>query len=676
MLGWIKSKVQRFVSRPGASVDPGGHQRLAGNALLAEGDVRGAEKCYRVAVSTDSLNPLAHINLAFVLIQQERSDEALAELNLALNLDANSADCHYLLGGLLEGRFDFANAALHYSRAFELKPDFELACRDTCRALFQLGRVAEAGKLIAAGLTLNPNFADFHFYQGNLYLAENLLDSALVSYRSAINLGADYPALHGFVGGILLQKNEIHTALTHLQRAVQLDPGNTEAHHDLGVVFHRLGLIEQAIQQQRIAVAQDPDLLQAHSCLLFALSFVVGGKPHEYLAAAQHYGERARRAVGSTFPSHPFRNLQPGQPFCIGWVSGDLRAHAVALFLEGVIECLVDEPLELIAFSNNPYDDEVTERLRARFSQWYDIASLSDLQAAMLIQNCQVDVLVDLSGHTAHNRLPVFAYRPARVQVSWLGYFASTGLAEMDYLLADRLSVPEERQSYFTERIWYLPQTRLCMKSVYAAEDYPVGRLPATVVGHVTFGCFQAIAKISNEVLRAWGKVIAGVPGSRLRMQIRHLEQAGVREDLLQRLSQAGIAPNRVSLHSGTQTAAYLNAHNEVDLILDTFPYPGGTTTSEALWMGVPTVTLQGDSLLARQGASMLHNAGLPDWIATDEPDYVRRAINFASNLQALGHLRAQLRQQVLASPLFDTKRFAADLLAALRGMHRDRCSE
>jgi len=675
MFGWLKNRYRRTA----APIDETARrfQQLLhdGNALLASDDLRGAERCYRQAVAADPGDALARVNLGFVLLQQRCLGEASSELNAALALDPNNADCHYLLGGLSELQGDYARAAVHFQRAFELKPDFELACRDACRVLFHLGQIANARNLIATGLALNPTFADFHFYEGNLHFADDALDWALESYREAFALGADYSALHGFMGGILLKRKDIGKALVHLQRAIELDPENTEAHHDIGVVYILLGDVEQAIQHQRITIAQDPSQLQAHSCLLFALGSSVECTPQQYIRSAQYYAENVRRTVRplpSLAPRVQYDAAAP-KPFRIGWVSGDFRKHVNLSFLKHVFAGLAGESVELVAFSNNPYDDDVTSDLRRLMTQWHDIQDLSDHDAAALIQACAVDVLVDLAGHTAHNRLPIFAWRPAPIQVSWLGFFASTGLVEVDYLLADHLSVPPEWHSHFSERVWYLPETRLCMTPPESTDALAVVQLPAVSKGHITFGCFQVLSKINDSVLKAWAQVISGVPKSRLRLQIRYLELPGVREKLLGRIVQAGIPSDRVTLQGGVAVADYLAAHNEVDIILDTFPYPGGTTTAEALWMGVPTVTLRGNSLLARQGASMLHNAGLSDWIADDEADYVERAIHFASDIASLTRLRSHLRQQVLATPLFDSQRFTTSLLTALRAMHHER---
>jgi hypothetical protein len=276
-------------------------------------------------------------------------------------------------------------------------------------------------------------------------------------------------------------------------------------------------------------------------------------------------------------------------------------------------------------------------------------------------------VLVDLSGHTKNNRLPVFAWKPAPVQVSWLGYFATTGVAEMDYLLADETGVPESHREDFTETIWYMPDTRLCFTP--PEYDLPISLLPALGNGYLTFGCFQNLAKLGDEVLSAWGEILTALPSARLRLQSKQLDNPTVQAALRLRLHQYGIDPSRVAMHGSTSRETYLSAHAEVDVILDTFPYTGGTTTSEALWMGVPTVTLAGDTLLSRQGASLLAAAGLEDWIATSEAGYVAKAIALAADLPRLARLRAGLRTQALASPLFDAPRFARNLEAALWGM-------
>jgi predicted O-linked N-acetylglucosamine transferase (SPINDLY family) len=268
-----------------------------------------------------------------------------------------------------------------------------------------------------------------------------------------------------------------------------------------------------------------------------------------------------------------------------------------------------------------------------------------------------VHILIDLSGHTGHNRLPLFAWKPAPIQVCWLGYFATTGVAEIDYFLADEVGAPEQVRQQFTEAVRLLPDTRLCFTAPEL--DLPVTALPSLADGYITFGCFQTLAKINDDVLTVWGEIFAALPNAKLRIQSNQLDEPAYLEQMLQRLQRCGIAAARVSTHAVTRRDAYLAAHSEIDVILDTFPYPGGTTTCEALWMGVPTLTLAGGSLLSRQGASILTAAGLGAWVAVSKEEYIAKAIALTDDLPKLATLRAGLRQQVLASPLFDAPRFA-----------------
>jgi predicted O-linked N-acetylglucosamine transferase (SPINDLY family) len=282
-----------------------------------------------------------------------------------------------------------------------------------------------------------------------------------------------------------------------------------------------------------------------------------------------------------------------------------------------------------------------------------------------------VHVLLDLSGHTADNRLPIFGYKPSPVQVSWLGYFATTGLNEMDYLIGDPYVTPPEDDDQFTEKVWRLPETRWCFTPPNA--DVEVSVPPAVNNGYVTFGCFNNIAKVNDKVVALWTKVLEAVPNSRLLLKANQFRDQMARENIIQRFAAHGIDSKRISLEESEDRQKYFAAYSKIDITLDPFPFTGGTTSVESLWMGVPLVTLAGDSLISRQGVGVLMNAGLPDWIAEDEEEYVAKAVLFASDLDKLVMLRSGLRSQVLASPLFDAPRFAQNIENALWGMWNQR---
>lgn len=651
-----------------------------GNALVQKGNFQDAEHCYRKALVSRPNDDKTLVNLGFVLKEQKRLVEARVYLRRAMTQagdDPAAYETHYLFGLVTEEQGNLAEATASFSKASELKPDFELACRDLCRVLFMARRLKEAQVVLARGLALNPGYADFHFYQGNLHVENKQSEMAAQSYSEAVALGANYAGVYTALATVLYQLGNKEAALENFQIAQRLDPEVVaEAQYQSGCFFLRNGDILNATANFEIATVLRPDFWKAHSNLLCSLSFNPTCSPENYIQAAKSYGAiLSARAKSFEYPQRHSSEPESGV-LKIGFVSGDFKAHPVGFFLEGILRDIDPARIQLIAYSNNSSDDQNTERLRALFAQWHVIRNLSDDDAAHMIHDHRIDILVDLAGHTADNRMPVFARRPAPVQVTWLGYFASTGLVEMDYILADHFCAPEQSAQFFSEKIWYLPDTRLCMTPPVTQLKIAVAPLPAQSSGHVTFGSFQSRTKISQHVLSVWARVLTAVPDSRLRLQIPEMDIPAHREALLQRLDLAGIDRERVSLSGGVHWEAYLAAYNQVDILLDTFPYPGGTTTAEALWMGVPTVTMMGDTMLSRQGASMLNCIGLEDWIASSETDYIEKAVQFANDVPALARLRGELREKALKSPLFDTHRFAGQLQDCFENIYKSTAAQ
>ena len=511
---------------------------------------------------------------------------------------------------------------------------------------------------------LLPNDAEAHNNLGIALQEREQLDAAMSSYLHALKINPDFVEAHYNLGNVLCELEQLSEAVKSYRNGLKINPNFATLHSNLGSTLLELGVFEEALASYRHALVLDPNSVVMRSNLIGILNYT-NSTPAEYLAEALRYGQIAASKVTQRFTTWKCECTH--QRLRVGIVSADLRNHPIGFFLESLLTQLNPARIELIAYTTQTKEDDLTNRIKPYFTKWQSLFGLSDQAAAKLIHDDGVHILIDLSGHTAHNRLPVFAYKPAPIQVSWLGYFASTGVAEIDYFLADETGVPESQRANFSETVWYLPDTRLCFTPPLI--DLPVAPLPSVKNGYVTFACFQNLAKLGDEVLMVWGRIFAALPTARLRLASKQLGDAAVASQLTKRLQQYGIAADRVQMHGAVSRAAYLAAHTEVDIILDTFPYPGGTTTCEALWMGVPTLTLAGETLLARQGASLLTAAGLPDWIANGEGDYVAKAIHFASDLPTLATLRAVLREQIKISPLFDAPRFAKNLEDALWGM-------
>ncbi|MDB5872919.1 MAG: glycosyltransferase [Ramlibacter sp.] len=596
-----------------------------------------------------------------------KKDEALAAKERAVALLPRDAQAQANLGNALVAEHRHGQAEQHFRSALALDPGFLNAMRGLASVLVAIGRFPEAAEWRERICSLQPGSAAALAEWGDALHAARQAPQARAAYERALAIEPRcLPALSN-LAYTLWDLGFPTEAERRYREALAFAPENAALHSNFSFLLKNQGRPAEALEFCRKALALDPDSTAAHSNLLLTLNHLSGVDAEDAKSQAMAFGRWAA-ARAPRMDRRP-RVRAAGEPLRVGLVSGDLRSHPVGHFLESTLAQWPTDRVQLYAYPTVPLEDELTLRIRGRFTQWRPIAHLGDEQAAGLIAQDDVDVLLDLSGHTAHNRLPLFARRPAPVQASWLGYFATTGLAEMDWVIADRDSVPPEHERHFTERVWCLPHTRLCFTP---PQDAPaVQPPPASSAGCVTFGSFQNCGKISDAVLALWSQVIQAVPRSRLRLQNKQLGERAAQDAFAERLARAGVDPRRVSMHGATPRIAYLQAHAEVDIILDTFPYPGGTTTCEALWMGVPTLTLSGENMLARQGHSLLNAAGLPEWVARDPADYLARAVAFAGDIGALARLRTGLREHLGATPLFDASKFAANLTEALLGMAR-----
>ncbi|MFI4979305.1 MAG: tetratricopeptide repeat protein, partial [Nevskiales bacterium] len=634
-----------------------------------------AEAHFRRAQEIRPDDAHAHYNLANALKNLGRLDEAEASYRLALKIDPHYAEAHNMLGGILKnlGRPD--DAAASYCRALEIDPDFAWAHSNLGNTLQDLGRFDDAAASYRRAIAVLPDYAEAHNNLGHALQNLRRFDDAMASYCRALEIKPDYAAGHINLGNLLLNIGRLDEAVASYRRALEIKPDSAEAHINLGGALKDLGRLEDAVASYRRALEISPDFAGAHSGLLFAHNYLADQPAATLLAEARRFGDSAARKAA---PYKTWRNVpEPEKCLRVGLVSGDLGEHPVGYFLDSNLAALTSHAagrLELIAYHSHFRTDALTERIKACCCAWHSVAGLSDARLAQLIRDDGIDILIDLVGHTAHNRLPLFAWKPAPVQASWLGYFATTGVAAMDYFIADPWTLPETEEVNFTEKIWRLPETRLCFTPPDA--DVDISPLPALTNGRLTFGCFNNLSKMNDAVVALWARVLHAVPQSRLFLKAPQLSEASVRQSVLEHFAAYRIGADRLLLEGPSPRRDYLATYSRVDIALDPFPYTGGATTAEALWMAVPVLTLAGERFLPRQGVGLLANAGLPDWIAADADDYVARAAAHAGDLPRLATLRAGLRQQVLASPIFDAPRFARHFEAALRGMWTTWCNQ
>ncbi len=537
------------------------------------------------------------------------------------------------------------------------------------------GLSVEALQHYEAAIRLAPNLARAHLNRGNVLLQVGDTEGALAAYATALVHDTGYAAACYNTGNAYLRSGHREAALAAYDRALELKPDFVDAEVARGNVLDDLGQLDDAEESYRRALKLNPEYVEAYSNLLFSHNYRANLSASVLLSEARRYGEVvARRArLCSDWLNIP----DASRCLRVGFVSGDLRQHPVGYFLEGVLAALAQHAagrLEFFAYSSHFGSDEITQRIRERCHGWHLAEGLSDEDLVQCIHGDGIDILIDLSGHTAHNRLPVLAWKPAPIQISWLGYFATTGVAEIDYLIADPWTLPVSEETSFTERIWRLPETRFCFTPPDVSLE--VTPLPALSNDYVVFACFNNLSKMNDAVVMLWARILNAVPGSMIFLKAFQLAESLVRQSVVERFAVYGIGAERLILEGFSSRAEYLATYQRVDIGLDPFPFTGGTTTVEALWMGVPVLTLSGKSFLSRQGVGLLMNAGLPEWIADDADDYVARAISFASDFQRLAALRSGLRQQVLASPIFDATRFSQYFEAALRSMWQAWCDQ
>jgi predicted O-linked N-acetylglucosamine transferase (SPINDLY family) len=569
------------------------------------------------------------------------------------------------LGILLMQQGDLAEAVAHLERALELRPDLVAVGNNLGLALLSLGRVEDARLRFEQALGVRPDLAELHNNLGLALQRLGQVEEARGRFEHAVGLLPEWADAHNNLGVALADLGMPDGALACFERAARCDPGHFGALTNLGNSCQDQGRPAEAVAFFRRALALRPEDAKVHSNLLLALQYRPGTEPQEILHEARAYARRHAEPLAGAIAPQRARPLAGRRPR-IGYVSADFREHPVARFLEPILAAHDHQHIEIVCYSDVPRPDTVTGRLRGYADHWRSLVGLSDAEAAEKIRADEIDLLVDLAGHTAGNRLPTFARRPAPAQVSYLGYLGTTGLPAMDGYVTDAdADPPGLADESYRERLIRLPGCALCYDPGPAPE---VGPAPSGRSGRVTFGSLNYLAKVSEEVLALWSRVLAAVPGAVLLLRTGAGRQAEERlRDVLER---HGIAPERLLLAGRTASRwDYLALYHDVDIGLDTFPYNGLTTTCDALWMGVPVVSLAGRSGASRQGVRVLRALGRDDLLAEAPEDYVRIATELAGDLPRLIALRSGLRQRMGRSPLMDARRLTRDLEAAYRGL-------
>ncbi len=604
----------------------------------------------------------SHSNLGTILQDLGRLEEADTRLRRALDINPDYAEAYSNLGNILQnlGRLDEAEAICR--RALQIKPDFAEAYSNLGNILQNLGRLDEAEASCRRALQIKPDFIEAHINLGVALQDLGRLKEAETSYRWAVKIRPDLAEAHNNLGNVLRQQGRLDDAEASYRRVLEIKPDFVEAYINLGSIFQDLGRLDDAVASYRRALEIQPDFTKAHSNLLFLFGYHTLLDPQEYLSLARGWEQACVPAQDRQGARHSVCR-SPGRRLKVGYVSGDYRQHAMSYFVEQLFAHHDKSRIELFAYSTQGLQDAVTERLQALVAHWVPLMGIPDASICERIEADSVDVLIDLSGHTKHNRLSVFARRAAPVQAHYLGYFASTGLAEMDYWIGDDILTPAVTDSHFSERVWRLPRVWVSYDGKSGA---PVPNWRPTGNGTIWLGSFNNLGKLTPATLALWAKVLHALPDGRLLLKTKELADARNRQRILDAMATHGISPYRIELQTSSTTpdwTAHMAYYDRLDIALDPIGgVGGGTTTCDALWMGVPVISLEGDRMASRMTASMLNAIGRMEWTAHSEAEYIDKVVALARNVKQRKALRSTQRERMAASPLCDGRSLATAL--------------
>ena len=605
------------------------------------GRLQLAEHIYKSILKDDPDNPDANHLLGVLAYQVGKHDIAAQLISKAILKDASQAPYLNNLGLALQAQGKLEEALLAYQEATTIKPDY----------------------------------TDAHNNRGIVLQAQGRLEEALAAHQQVVAIKPDFAGGHNNRGIVLQAQGKLEEAMAAYQQAIAINPDFADAHNNRGNALQAQTRIEEALAAYRQTIAIKPDFARAYSNLLFCLNYDANTDAQTLFAAHREWD--ARYAAGLSDGTPPHTNTpDPERRLRIGYMSPDFYKHPVASFVEPLLATHDRRAFEVVCYSNVTRLDVVTERLQKLADKWHSIVGMSDKRVAELVREDGIDILVDLAGHTAGNRLLVFARKPAPVQVTYLGYPGTSGLSVMDYRLSDAWTDPPGlTDAFYTEEIVRLPEGCLCFQPLVPSPE--VTTLPDLSPGSVTFSSFNNAAKVTPAVISLWSKVLQAVPDARLMMKAKQLGDRETVERLTSLFERHGVTAERLEFVSWAPgSEEHLALYNRVHIGLDTFPYSGCTTTCEALWMGVPVIVLKGNESRSRMSLSILKQVGLDDYIAESPEAYIDIAKDLATDISKLQMVRSGLREKMKQSSLLDAAAFTHAVESAFRDLWKRWCEE
>lgn len=641
-----------------------------GLSLVELSQLSGAKKAFRMAISLDAANALYWNNLGNVLMDLDDVNGALGAYEHALAIDPRASNVLSNIANVYNLMNEPIKALDFCQKALEIDPSHTGALNNRGNACQLMGNYPQAEQSFRDALAINGLDAEIMHNLAKVLEKQDRLPEATSRCLEALELDPGNYEISYTLGNLYRARFRFKEAERAYTRAISQAPDNPAPYLNLGNVLKETGRIDEALAILQKIIEMDPENTAAHSNYLYYMNYSSRVTVEDIFRESLKWDRRFAPDEGGYAE---FSNqLDPDRQLKIGYVSPDFCAHPVGYFTLPVITRHDSKMFRVYCYAENGKEDDLTHRLKDAADQWKSTVSLSDEQLYNEIRDDGIDILVDLAGHTANNRLRVFAMKPAPIQVTWAGYVGTTGLKAMDYLISDRFETPEGDDRFCSERIVRMPHDYICYEPVSYAPA--VGPAPMIANGYPTFGCCNNISKITPEVVALWSEILQAVPESRLLLITSSLDD-DYTQSRYREMFASYMTDGRVSFYGRQSHRDLLGKYNEIDIALDPFPYSGGLTTIECLWMGVPVITLGGDRFASRHSISHLTNAGLQELIASSPPEYIEKAVALAKDRTRIETIRNGLRDKMRRSPLCDGLGFTAALEKVYRTIWREWCA-
>ncbi len=632
-----------------------------------------AIKHFKKVISLKPCHPHAYNNLGVVLIRMQAYKEAKFNLKKAIELKPEYAEAYNNLGNAHKALEEYDQALKNYKKTIQLNPNNYEALNNLGIELISLNKLEDAEKVFINSKKLNPNCAETYFNLGIIYAKFKNYESAKNKYRKAIYLKKNYLEAYNELAYVYRKADNYHQAILCYSKALKINNNIPEIHHNLALALTYVGNIKKIISHRKIASFLRSDNKEFYISLLYHSNYSPDMCADEIFSYYKKYNEQFNLPLQKKWKDFTQTKI-PKTKLKIGYVSPDFIDHSMKNFLMPVLAHHNHQKFEIYAFAELKKEDLVTQKYKSFVDHWIRTDGIDDNQLAQIIRDLEIDILIDLAGHTRNSRIGVFALKPAPVSLSWwLGYGYTTGLTAIDYFLTDEVMAPKGSEKLFSEKLWKFKKYSAVWEPYRKRKIGKVAPLPSSTKNFITFGTLTRAIRINDQVIQTWAQILQRVKNSKLVINsLNFINNSKTIHEFKQKFKAHGIAAERLLFYYESPP---WNTMKKIDIALDCFPHNSGTTLIEHLYMGNPFITYSHRPSVGKIGASILNTLGHPEWIATSEKDYIVKAVNLASDTNKLAQIRSTLRTEMEASPIMDPKSFIYELENNYQAMWNKWCS-